>query len=283
MNRLKVILSFILIFTLGSTLAHAEENVLSEEQYEQILIDAGMPQALIDNMDFYDKQFIVENSSGSDLQFDGYSESAYAYNTFGELAPVVTPPPGVVTPFANIPSTDLVLTMFHFVTTYNGVQLHDIYGTFEWLANPHQSTSISYYGIQNDHIGMAVPADWEIQDDKYACATQYKNIGNGNVWSAPSSAGCNDDDGSPVEDELYGSAWEFGGNLTDMPATKYKGTVKFALEKKVSTATERAVIKYSQSKPLGGVFSTSISFGPATVNFNPSIGTNDTASADISW
>lgn len=275
-----------MIFTLGTSLAYAQNANLTETDYDQILLEAGMPEALLASMDIYDKQFILENSSGVsskgyNFRFDGYSESRFAYNENGELVEVESISPSSNSTFANIPNDDLILTMYHFETYYNGKLLHDIYAQFEWLDYPHQSSSISYYGIQNDYIGIAIPADWEIQANMYACATQYKNHTNGNSWSSPVSDNCND--GDPVEFDLYGVAWKFKGNLVDMPLTKYKGSVKLSMEKKVSTATERAIVKYSQSKPVGGIFTLSIGFGPVSIDFTPFIGTNDTASKDISW
>ncbi|RED52991.1 hypothetical protein [Cohnella lupini] len=224
-------------------------------------------------MDFLTKNMIIEKSSkGSNLRFINSSTDFYARDSQS----------GKLLAANYISTSDLSIIMYHFNTSYNGVPMDDLYSSFEWLRSgngPSQSPG----GFEKDMIGIAVPDGWEIQSDKYACAaTAYVAPTGG--WGNPTSAFCSKGNGEPVEYSLYGAAWQFDGNYSSTN-TYYKGTVGLTMKKKLSTAINRAVSKYSEAKNnSSGYFAVGVTWGPVSITYYPTGGSsNNEASKDITW
>lgn len=272
------LLIFALSFSVVSSGAFAKESkkVYSESQLNVILTKAGVPQEVLEGMDLDQKRFIIENS-GEDLKFVNATTDNFVRNPeTDELVKINT---NIISPYANIPSTDLSLSMQHFSVNYNGVPMDDIYTSFEWLRSG-KGPGSSPDGVYRDSIGIAVPDGWEIQSGKYSCAVAAWVI---NAWGNPISANCNN--GQPTEYSLYGASWEFSFNqgLTGYN-TNYKGTAKLTMKKKSSSAINRAVSKYNEAKNNAfGNFTFTVGWGPASITYTPSAGSNNTASTDLTW
>lgn len=260
-----------------SGLTFAEDSKYSEAELNQILLDSGMPQDVLNSLDFNEKSLIV-TESGEDLKYKGSSQSAYRVNaTTGELELLSTD--SRVSPYS-ISSADLTFGIQHFSVSINGVAMDEIYASFEWKNPPADSPT----GIQKDSIAIAVPEGWEIQSGRYAGAIQrWETYANGSRWSSVTSSGVGNS-GNPSGYSLYGASWDFSGDFASTWFSKYKGTVKLTMKKKSSSAVNRVVAKYIQAKNnTWGNYSVSVAWGPLSVTFTPKAGSNDDASVDLSW
>lgn len=270
------LLIFVLSLSVVSSSAFAKgsQKVYNENQLNTFLSKAGVPQDVLNGMDIDTKRFIIENS-GEELKFVNSTTDNFVRSLeTGELVKVQGG--SNISPLGVISSSDLSLSMSHFQTNYNGTVMDDIYTSFEWLRSG-KGPGSSPDGIIKDNIGIAVPDGWEIQSGRYACAVTAWVI---DSWGYPDSSKCNN--GQPTEYSLYGASWQFGG-LTNY-ATSYKGTAKLTMKKKNSSAINRAVTKYSEAKNNAlGNFSVSVGWGPASISYTPSAGSNNTASLDTSW
>lgn len=273
------ILSLVISMNTGLVLANSENTKnYSESNLNDILLNSGMPQNLLDTLDNDQKTFIIENS-GENLEFVAYSTDELATNPVtGEIEKVseikeVQP--------HYIPSTELKLTMLNFNIESNGIPLVEVYSNFEWLRNP----KISPDGIYKDHIGIAVPEGWEIQSNKYAGTAQVYDysLANGWHWSSPKSSWVGNNGNPSHFGGLYGAAWEFNSDA-GFPGLKYKGMVKLSMKKKDNKALHRAVSYYNEAKnDWTSSYSVSLQFGPASISFTPNKGSLETREQDHDW
>ncbi|MGC6586657.1 hypothetical protein ACPV3A_17020 [Paenibacillus sp. Dod16] len=265
-------LVFCLTFSMSSYTAAADGDTPSpktytEDELDQILTDSGMTDRDLQELDFYEKEFIVQ-SSGEDLEFLGTSSTYYIQDSqTGELKPVGDG----IQPLA-IPSLKVEATSYGVVV--GGVQMRDIYASFEWLQVP----SMSPTGIYKDSIGISLPGGWEIQSSRYSGAVQVKLISG---WQPTTSSGVGTN-GQPSEHHMYGAVWNIGSSHgTPNP---YKGTVKLTARKTTSSASNRTIATYIQAHndPLGN-YQASFTFGPLSITPTPSKGKADKATDDFSW
>lgn len=264
-----------LTFTISMGTTFAEKTTYTETELNTILTKAEVPQTILEGMDYDLKNFIVTNS-GEDLKFADSTTQEYIRDQ--KTNSLVRS--DQMKSLDNIPTSDLSLTLLHFVINYNGTNMDDVYNSFEWKKNP----SISPDGIYKDNIAIAVPDGWEVQSGKYACATQTYDytIANGWQWTAPDSSTCNN--GQPVQYHMYGAAWEFNSTKVAVPGFKFKGTSKLTMKKKNSTAINRVVGAYNEAKSnIFGNYSVTIAFGPASVSFSPNSGSNSYQQIDLTW
>lgn len=276
---------FMLIMTLLLTISNAESNnqQYTDKEINTILDKAGVPKSLMDELDVSTKRFIVENS-GDNLEYVGSKAQYFVRNPETGILEEVETDPSDISPMA-IPSADLKLTPIHFNISINGIQMVEIFSSFEWLRNPKTGPD----GINQDHIAIAVPEGWEIQAGRYGCGYQKYDysINQGWHWSTVSSFGCGDN-GTPTEfGGLYGAAWEFvrqGSGDVGIPFIKYKGTVKLTMKKVDPNAIHRIVTSYNEaSSNFFGNYSVTLAWGAASVTFTPQQGSSDQREVDYTW
>jgi hypothetical protein len=283
LNLMKKTISVLLVLVLTLSVVipnvFAKEKdtrkVYTENQLNTLLTKAKVPLDVLYGMDVDTKRFIIENS-GEELKFvNSDTDNFVRKPQTGELAKVQSDS-NVVNPMAYIPSSDLSLTLSHFV---NAQGLDDIYSQFEWKRTG-SGPSDSPNGIYKDNIGIAVPSGWEIQSGKYACTTTAWVI---DSWGYASSSGCNN--GQPTEYNLYGASWQFtfDQGLTSY-RTFYKGIAKLTMKKKSSNAINRTITKYSEAKSnILGNYAVTVGWGPVSIIYTPTSGSNNEASIDLSW
>jgi hypothetical protein len=64
----------------------------------------------------------------------------------------------------------------------------------------------------------------------------------------------------------------------------YKGTAKLSMKKVSSDAIKRVVTSYNEAKNnWSGNYSVTIGWGPASVSFTPTSGSNNYKEIDYSW
>lgn len=270
-------LSVVMMLSLSTSIfADSEQKkTYTEEELNEILTTAGVPSDLLIEMDFWDKQFIIDNS-GEDLIYGGHSATNFAVNPVTNKLEEIEV--SEVSPYGFIPPADFSIVATHFNVIYNGVHMEDIYAQWEW--HDLGTMNKNGLGIKGDHVGIAVPTDYEIQTNRYACGYQTKDSVWGGGWSSTKSCGYS---GDPQDkSSVYGAAWELPKTEIDQ-FDYYKGSTKLSA-KKSSSAIKRATVKYSQGfENIWGNYSVSIQYGPASVNFTPTTGSNDTASDDVTW
>ncbi|MDR9855646.1 hypothetical protein RJP21_18700 [Paenibacillus sp. VCA1] len=274
-KRISFVFAFILVCcTALSGLSSADPAKRSEAELNSILLKSGMPQESINSLDYDTKSFIIQES-GENLVFGGSSKQDFKMDQeTGELTEIPEIK-GVILPQDYIPTADLTLTLNHFTSA----GLDEIYSSFEWRTNPAMNPD----GIYKDNFAIAVPDGWEIQSGKYAGAAQSWDVYlDHSEWSTPDSAMVNN--GQPSNYSQYGASWSFSGDHSKRILTKYKGTVKLTMKKKVSTANQRVTTKYSQSRNNAfGSYGVQLAWGALSVVFNSSPGSNDEASMDLTW
>ncbi|KRF20052.1 hypothetical protein [Paenibacillus sp. Soil787] len=259
----------------SSVFAKETRKVYTEDQVNTLLTQAGVPQDVLNGMDVDTKKFIIENSGDNKLKFVNSSTENFVRDPQTGRLVKQSDSSSIknFSPLDYIPSSDLKLNLYHFVTNYSGTNMDDIYSSFEWLTTP----SASPEGIVKDNFGIAVPDGWQIQSGKYACAVQAWVT---NSWGNPNSSLCNN--GQPVDYSLYGASWQFGGGA--IYTTYYKGTSKLTMVKTNPNAVNRVVTKYSESiENSSGNYNVTVAFGPVEIQYTPSTGSNNVASLDLSW
>ncbi|WP_433938519.1 hypothetical protein [Paenibacillus lautus] len=267
-----LVLSLILLLSTSSSI-FASPSGFTESELDTIFEKAGTPQELINQMDYYTKLFIVENS-GEDFEFSSNSTSLYKFDS--TLDTFIEVKETDIQPLGYIPSTDMSLSMYTFNVTVNGVAMKEIYSQFEWLNKPKDFPA----GIGKDNLGIALPGGYEIQSGRYACAVQTK-LEKNDAWGAASSSRCTNQ--SPVVNNLYGAVWEFSASQNYLNIY-YKGTVKLTARTVSSNPVKRAVSRYSQARENAlGNYGVSIGIGAASISYTPKSGSNDTMDADTNW
>jgi hypothetical protein len=265
-----------------SLVSASEPTSYTEDELNTIFRNAGFPEDLIASIDSDKKQYIV-NNSGQNFAYTTYSSTEFVHNTeTGDLEEVDTPASGEIGAM-DIPRSELIVETLPVKIITGGVTYYDIYGSFTWVRNP----KISPDGIYKDHIAIAVPDGYEIQDNAYTCAAQrYDYTASGGwAWTSPNSSWCGSSGQPTTYPTLYGAGWQFlNTSGTAVPGLKYKGTAKLRVRKVDSGAINRAITSYNEARNSAlGNYNVSVSFGPASISFSPTQGTSDKGEDDAVW
>ncbi|MEM4992996.1 hypothetical protein WKH56_10645 [Priestia sp. SB1] len=276
-----LITSFLLLLLPGDTFANNNNN-LSEQKMDKILINSGYPRGQLSNLNFFEKRMIIENS-GTNLKFDNLYTETYQQNSVtGKLTKIN---PNKVHKLDNIPTTTLKLTFQSFDMLVNKKYYKDIYLTYEWKSTPGNSF-YGRYGISRDSIGIAVPKDWNIIAGQYSCGSQTKYNNKGSWYDSTSTWCPNTDTKRPTEINMYGASWQFKKDTIGNRGVKsvYKGTVKLRMQALKSKAQRRVVGKYAQSVPdVFGGYSVSVGWGPASITYTPTTGKTNQQPIDFNF
>jgi hypothetical protein len=281
--------SVILLTSGFSAVVSAEEVSKSPKiQYtdieiNNILLDAGTPYEILNTMDSDYKREIV-STSGVDLVYQNTTTSEFSRDeTTGSLEEKIPTPSGEFSPMSISPS-DLKLSVQRYTTVSNGTTYHELYGYWEWLQGG-SGPATGPGGIIKDSIGLAIPDGWEIQSTRYSAAWSYSWYFNGawTGWSAAQTSGIGFN-GQPDVINMYGASWEIQNqNYLGVQGYTYKGSVHLKMKNKGGTIN-RALLKYSEARTnVLGQFGVDVSWGPVSISYSPTSGSNEEASKDLSW
>lgn len=113
------------------------------------LLNAGFPQAIVDDMSEPQKEFIYENSKNKNIAFSGYVEKEFVINEEGKLVENGD----VSVCGGSLTSADMTLSV-HGTTCYSseGISHYTIYPTFKWHTQKK---------VKNDSFAMNMYPGWE--------------------------------------------------------------------------------------------------------------------------
>lgn len=260
--KLKPFFSLVMCITflLLSFPVHAESTEkdpsISDQQLNQIFLNAGAPQELINRwgreqkLDLYLKtdSFTFDTTDSKEFkEVDGKLE---------EVKPVT----GIISP-QTISNKDLVVSHDIYTSTINGIKYKTVYANYQW---------IKVRRTFNDKIGIAIPDGWNVRAQSYRCGELQSGIGPGN--NPGLKGNCN---GGTYSLNFYGAVWE----LTGKDSVWHNGWVSLDMQRVKNNAQTKVLSNYAADYSSFGNVTFGIQWGPLNLTFTP----NSSNSDQVAW
>ncbi len=200
---------------------------------DAFLLAKGVPEEVLAVMHEAQKERVIETLEDG-MVFASYEKTEHYLEALED---------GVMPAYANIPSSDLTLSVVTFVMTANGTEIYAIYPSFVW----NKSTKVA-----NDTFAMRLYDGWEVVPDAPTNLEVWKGQGgNGNVEHssvAPSDATYNGY-AFTVPNSVGGGSYY------------YEGHAYLKAIKKNPSATEMITLNYADDTTPNATLGYSVSIG----------------------
>lgn len=214
---------------------------LSEVDCDEQLLDAGVPEYIINTMSDGQKEYISENL-----------ESGAVYESYDSyvLTPETAQSNVSTLSLSTLSDNRIKVSVICFAVTRKGEQQYEIFPSFEWLETG--------TAIRNDTFAFALYSGWEAVEDTVAKMTVYLSNSSGRQQSISYEA---------TDASQYGYGFSIpSNNCLAAPNGYYEGYAMFYARKKVSSATNALTVKYIHDTTSSASVSYSINIGVASVS-----------------
>lgn len=247
LKRIKII-SIIMVITIAfGTMTVSAQAQLTADEY---LLNIGFPETVLSTMSQPQKEFIYENSVGTNATFCGYDVKSFIIDDTGsfiELNNSVSPCGGTLS------SSEMTLSVFGIQSEIisTGEILYKVFPTFKWH---------KYVKVKNDSFAMSMYSGWEAVPGERRLVLHLLN-------SAGDSA--QQVELAPTHASSTGYSYKIPSNIGAMQGL-YEGYAYYQIDKISSTASPMISLHYAHdaSSLLNASYSLSVGVGSISISGN---------------
>lgn len=234
------------IMAMVVNLTHATYVAASEvgqsDFYDEMLINMGTPENVVENLDTNFKKYIYDNAESGE-QFDGYTteelnRNSYKINRIAKYS-------------SNLSESDMTVSIYATGVVKNGIKYVKIYPSFCWK----KSVSIS-----NDTFALSLYSGWECKGNDNVELVVSAVCGTGAIQQKHTF--------KPTDAAESGYAFQIPNDYgKQLPGNgHYEGYGHFLVRRKKSKATKSISVKYIHDDSSNYSVSYGISIGPASIS-----------------